>query len=55
MKKLKLYRDSIGGMFVTKEYAEQNPETTQAETVLVDDGEFEKAETIETEVEDKEQ
>jgi hypothetical protein len=44
MKKVKLYRDSVTGQYVTKDYADANPDTTQSETVKVDEAQIEEVE-----------
>ena len=45
IKKRMIYRDSITGRFVTKEYAEENPYTTQGQTVIIPEKEDKEDET----------
>ncbi len=41
MKKIKIYRDSVTGKYVTPEYAANNKSTTQSETIVVSEEQIE--------------
>ncbi len=48
MKKVKVYRDSVTGLYVSPEYAAANKATTQSETIFVKDKQIEEPDEIET-------